>query len=293
MKVAIFNAAGAIGARMVETFHLSGSPQPVALAPAPAGLARAARFAVSLKLVDPASTESLRSALSGCSSMVFAPADEDEPARIVESAATLARACAKGAIRRLVMISEAGPADRKAAEPEDGAESLPGPMPGPRSAALAEAEAVLLEVRVEHLPLTIVLRTGTVFGARVPSFAELARGLESGEGPRPLADVPWNGLHLDNLVAATRAALSARIIEQRVFTLTDPAAITEEAFRAAVARELGVSAGVATNLPREPTEGTAHQIQGFNVEKQLGYRPAVDLAEGLRRSCAWWRHARD
>ena len=293
MKVAIFNAAGAVGARMVETFHLSGSPQPVALAATPAGLSRAGRFAVSLRLVDPGSAESLRSALAGCSAMVFSPAEDDDPSRLAEVATALAQVAADGAIRRLVMLSDAAPTESEGGASEDAKPASPGGFTGTRSAALAAAEGNLLGLGGDKLPLTIVLRTGPIYGARAPAFTDLARGLESGDVPTSHRNTPWNGVHIDNLVAAVRAALHAKAPDRRVFNLTDTGGLTKEAFQAAVAHELSAPTMEKNEHTTKTTEGRGPRSQAPLAEKQLGYRPVVDLAEAIRRSCAWWRHTRD
>lgn len=293
MKVAIFNAAGAVGARIVETFHLSGSPQPVALAATPAGLSRAGRFAVSLRLVDPGSAESLRSALAGCSALVFSPAEDDDPNRLAEVATALAQVSAEGAIRRLVMLSDAAPKESEGGAKDNAKPAPPGGFTGTRSAALAAAEGILLGIGGDQLPLTIVLRTGPIYGARAPAFTELARGLESGDVPTSHGNTPWNGLHIDNLVAAVRAALHAKAPDRRVFNLTDTGDLTKEAFQAAVAHELRAPTAEKSASSPKTTEGRGLRGQGLLAEKQLGYRPSVDLAEAIRRSCAWWRHTRD
>ena len=293
MKVAIFNAAGAVGARMVETFHLSGSPQPVALAATPAGLSRAGRFAVSLRLVDPGSAESLRSALAGCSAMVFSPAEDDDPSRLAEVATALAQVAADGAIRRLVMLSDAAPTESEGGASEDAKPASPGGFTGTRSAALAAAEGNMLGLGGDQLPLTIVLRTGPIYGARAPAFTDLARVLESGDVPTSHRNTPWNGVHIDNLVAAVRAALHAKAPDRRVFNLTDTGDLTKEAFQAAVAHELSAPTMEKNEHTTKTTEGRGPRSQAPLAEKQLGYRPVVDLAEAIRRSCAWWRHTRD
>ena len=94
---------------------------------------------------------------------------------------------------------------------------------------------------------------------------------------------------MDNLVAAVRAALTARLGDQHVFPAIDTGAISMRDWRKAVAKEL------AHGPMGQPTETAERQtIAGkpptaASSEILPGYRPVVDIAQAIHRSCAWWR----
>lgn len=295
MKVAIHNAAGAAGARLVETFHLTGTPTPVALASDHEGLVRAGRLPVTLRRFEPASISSLASAFSGCSAAVFIPADEETPDEIVTGTKIFAEAARQARLRRVVMVSDIAvhPPDPEKSPDED--PPLPQHEHGSRPAALAAAESALLEKCAGNPPSACVLRAGWLYGARVREFADLAAELTTGVTAASAGNSPRQGLHVDNLVAAVRAALSAKLGDRHVFVVTDTGDLTCEAFRRAVSRELGIRRDEATPLPVpvETRKNTRWNHVPSRAERILGYRPAVDVNEGIRRSCAWWKFTRE
>ena len=293
MKVAIHSAAGAAGARLVETFHLTGSPTPVALAADHEGLVRAGRLPVTLRRVEPDSIPSLAGAFSGCSAAAFIPAEDETPDKILTEAKIFAEAARHTRLRRVVMVSDIAVPGPDPGNSLDEDSPLPRHEPGSRSAALAAAESALLATCARNHPTACVIRAGWLYGARVREFAELAAELTAGVTAASNGKSPRHGLHVDNLVAAVRAAISAKLGDRHVFAVTDTGDLTAEAFCRAVARELGSRRDEAASSPAETRKSNRSNPVPSRAERILGYRPVVDFDEAIRRSCAWWRFTRE
>lgn len=289
MKVAIFTPAGAGGARLIESFHLSNAPAPVALAATAHDLARAGRFPISLRVVDPGSPDSLAAAFAGCSAAILAPAERDDAATLPATAAAFATAARHAHLRRIVFVSDIAAQGPEPRGDNQGDAPPPRLAPGTRAASYAAAESAFLSACGRHHTTACVLRAGRIYGARAEGFARLVTELTAGATDGDTDEAPFNGLHVDNLVAAVRAALTARLGDQHVFPAIDTGGISMRGWRKAVAKEL-------TRGPMgQPTETAARQtIAGkpptaASSEILPGYRPVVDIAQAIRRSCAWWR----
>ena len=107
-------AAGAAGARLVESFHLASSPTPVALAFDAEGLVRAGRMPVALREVEPGSAESLADALSGCSAAVLLSIEEERAETIVARATAFAEAARAHRVGLALEVLGRRPAGRTA-----------------------------------------------------------------------------------------------------------------------------------------------------------------------------------
>ena len=293
MKVAIHSAAGAAGARLVESFHLTSSPTPVALASDAEGLVRASRMPVALRTVDPGSTEAIADALSGCSAAVLLSIEEERAETIVTKATAFAEAARRARLRRVVMVSDMVVYGPNPGTSWDEASPLPRHDPGSRAAALSAAESVLLETCARNHPVPCVLRAGWLYGARVPDFAVFASEITVPKADPDGGDAARHGLHIDNLVAAVRAALTAKIGDQRIFSVTDTGTITRDNFRRAVAAALGITRADVTSVPPAKRKTTPWNTLTSRTERLLGYRPEVDQEEAIRRSCAWWKFTRE
>lgn len=289
MKVAILSAAGAAGARLVESFHLTSSPTPVALAFDDEGLVRAGRMPVALREVEPGSTESLTGALSGCSAAVILSIEEERAETIVARATAFAEAARHARLRRVVMVSDVAVYGPNPVKSWDEASPLPRHDPGSRAAALSAAESVLLETCARNHPVPCVLRAGWLYGARVPDFAALVSQIAAPKADPDGGDAARHGLHIDNLVAAVRAALAAKTGDQRIFSVTDTSTLTRDDFRRAVAAAVGIRRMDATSALPAKRKTTPWNTLTSREERLLGYRPEVDQEEAIRRSCAWWK----
>lgn len=289
MKVAIFTPAGAAGARLIETFHLSGSPVPVALAAAPGDLARAARLPIALRVVDPRSSDSLTAAFAGCSAAVLAPAEPLDPEILIGTATAFAEAARRAHLRRIILIGDISVHGAVPPEGTDEDTPLPRHPPGTRGAAYVAAEEAFLSTADRTHPKACVLRAGRLYGARAEGFARLVSELAAGVTEGDADEAAFNGLHVDNLVAAVRAALTARNGGRRPFLITDTGRLSTRGFRRAVARGLRAADGGAVDLGTDRRDESRWNLLPARATRLLGYRPAVPPAEGIARACAWWR----
>ncbi len=289
MKVAIFTPASAGGARLIESFHLSSTPAPVALAAAATELSRAGRFPIALRVVDPTSPDSFASAFAGCSAAVLAPTEHDESATLTATAAAFVKGARHAHLRRVVFISDVAVHGSKPLGGTHHNSPLPSHAAGTRAATFAAAEAAFLAGGGSSHPTACVLRAGRIYGARAEAFARLVTELTAGATDGDTDDAAFNGLHVDNLVAAVRAALSARLSDCHVFPVVDTGRISMRDWRKAVATELvrGSMLQPSTHASYHPTSGKARTMA--SAEMLPGYRPVVDVAQAIRLSCAWWR----
>ena len=180
------------------------------------------------------------------------------------------------------------------------------------------SERVVLAAHAEgEIPCTIV-RPGDVYGPRSrPWTIEPVRLLRSGQAALPSGG---RGLHspvyVDDLVAGVLQAATVPEAAGGTFTVTGAEAVTIGVFMGHYCRMLGIDpprtlpAGVARSaarvidavarLRRAPNEVTPAGIDylmrrgTYSIARAravLGYEPAVDLDEGMRRTEAWLRSA--
>lgn len=193
--------------------------------------------------------------------------------------------------------------------------------PNPYSRSKVAGERVLQRLVGElGAPVTIV-RPGWIYGPRdSASFARLARMIEcrrmfligSGENHLPLIHV--RDVARGVLLAGEAPAGTGR---GRAYVLVNDEPVTQRQFLAAIASELGVPAP-ARQIPYELalTMGTLSEYLGRLVRRrqppplmryglqllggenrlvigrarrELGFSPAVALAEGVRQSVRWYR----
>ena len=328
MKVAIIGSDGPVAARLIESFQLGDGPSVAAIAHGPAQLTRAARFAIDLRVANLLDIDSLAESLSGCSVAVHL--ERGDPALLKRAATVCCRAAAKAGVRRIVFMSGAEVHGPNPPTGTDEKSPLPTATSPEAHHHLAAAERqFLLECR--QLELTgYSLRPAVIYGPRTELIANLASELdENRAGLFNHGDGICNGLYIDNLIAAIRLCLKAKKGAGSTYLLTDAETITWREFYHAVAHELGVPVGSIHQLstPSEPMGDVAalpsrhariapspslapadRQTPRSSPElfalqqstwkfpivramKELGYQPAVSVAEGIRRSVAWWRFA--
>ncbi len=169
---------------------------------------------------------------------------------------------------------------------------------------------------------TVIIRPGVVvYGPEdTTAFADMAPMLSRGRwahvagGRRLLCTV-----YVDNLVDALQAAAGAPAAAGRTYVVTDDRRLTWREYIAAAvaafgARERSLSvprplarlAGIGLEvLWRAAGAGQPPPITDYRTalvaddfhfscrraKRELGYRPQVGLAEGMRRTVAWWREA--
>lgn len=304
MKIALTGAGHFVGARLIESFRLGGGPTLAAVVPHPADFTAAARFAVDLRVADFLDPDSLARSFTGCSAVVHvSPLVHSEARRVV---AALCRAAARSAVKRIVLVSSADVHGYAPRINTDEKSPLHTRHETEAINALVSAERQFATECRQLGLVSYVLRPGFLYGPRAPATAALASALvQERVTLRPSANGPANCVYLDNLIAAIRLTLKTKSASGSAFLITDNEAVTWREFFDAAAAELG--APLAPNHPAALAE-TPSVIPGFPPEfalrerstwrassafatAQLGYQPAVTFAEGMHRSCAWWRFA--
>lgn len=107
-------------------------------------------------------------------------------------------------------------------------------------------------------------------------------------GRVPYADEAVNWGYVEDIAAAVVAALDAPEPRTRIYTIGGTVATVREA--AALVRAVLPDA----ELTLEPggTTGLLARFDTAPAEAELGWQPRVDLAEGIRRTIAFWRARR-
>jgi len=179
-----------------------------------------------------------------------------------------------------------------------------------------EAEPFVREWNRRGLRTTI-LRPAAIYGPGDPErffmiFKRVARGVFPmfGDGK-----TLYHPLYIDNLVDAFVAAMRPEVGNGEAYLIADESYIEIEKLVKAVAAALGVTVNIP-HYPLAPLIAIGHvcetickpfgvtppifprrvdwyrQNRAFRIDKakrDLGYQPAVDLDEGLRRTAEWYR----
>jgi 2-alkyl-3-oxoalkanoate reductase len=317
-----------VGVRLVESFRLADEFSVVAIARHPAHLALPARFAVDLRVADALDVNSLARSLAGCAAAVHV--EQELVPNEARAPAVLCRAAAQAGVRRLVYLSSAGVHGQNPPPDTDERSPLHQRHAFAANNLLVGTERQFLaESRQHNLP-AYALRPAVLYGPRSPLVAGLVSELlesracllQNGEGI-------CNSLYIDNLVDAIRLCLKSRHGAGQPYLLRDAETVTWRDFYQALGRGLDLpakgfhmigksastgadAAGTGCDSPRRPApdpwdlprapeaeitlemaewQRCTWQLPYTRATRELGYKPAVSFAEGIRRTCDWWRFA--
>ncbi len=193
------------------------------------------------------------------------------------------------------------------------------PFHEPYAITKAEGDIAVQRMIVDdHLPAVIV-RPGTFFGpgdhlhfGRMADRLRAGRGIIVGSGDNALPFV-----YVTDVVQGLLLALGHEHAVGQAYNITNDRPLTQRQFLEAIARETGASpprihvpyralyaAGylaerlsTVTHSPRQPIVtrlgvklfGTDNRHAIDKARRELGYRPQVELHEGVRLAAAWYR----
>jgi nucleoside-diphosphate-sugar epimerase len=236
----------------------------------------------------------------------------------VRALETLVRSAMAAGVRRVVHVSSITVHGNDVSGEADESAQLRG-EPNPYSRSKLAGERLLARmIEYEGAPVTIV-RPGWVYGPRdIASFARIAALIETGR----MRTVGHGENRLPLIYARDAAhgivlAGEAEHAQGRCYLLVNDQRVTQSDYLGAIAAELGVpppskripyrlAVGVGAALEnlgriahrRRPPPVMRYGMQLLGGEnrfiidrarKELGFEPAVDLAEGVRRSVDWYR----
>ena len=321
-NILVTGASGFIGGHLCEQLQQAGAAVRglVRSAPRAAWLADQGITLIEGSLDDPAA---LARALSGCAAVIHcaawtgAPDDPTlgEAVNVAGTEAVLQAAAAAGAAR-VIYVSSVAVYGLNASPLID--ESAPTPLVGQAYPdSKIRAEGVVQRWRDRGLDVVIV-RPASTYGPRgtawtITPVEQIKRGrlrlLAGGGGLVNLG-------YVDNVVAGMRLALTAPAAANQTYNLCDGQTLSFHDFYGCYARMLGVSQlpsvpAWAGKLVISPPGRWAQRLLGrqtagpwslhyllntsrFTIDKaqrQLGYAPTIDVAEGMRRTEVWLRQA--
>jgi nucleoside-diphosphate-sugar epimerase len=232
----------------------------------------------------------------------------------VEGTRNVLTAAARAGVQKVVYCSTCGVHGNIDAPPGD--ENAPIKPADYYQQTKYEAEPFVREWNRRGLRTTI-LRPAAIYGPGDPErffmiFKRVARGVFPmfGDGK-----TLYHPLYIDNLVDAFVAAMPPDVGNGEAYLIADESYIEIEKLVKAIAAALGVTVNIP-HYPLAPLIAVGHvcetickpfgitppifprrvdwyrQNRAFDISKakrDLGYRPAVGLSEGLARTASWYR----
>jgi 2-alkyl-3-oxoalkanoate reductase len=325
VTVLVTGAAGFLGRRLTDLLVSSGE-RPRALMRSLDGLAD---DDVDIYAGDIADRALLEAAMDGVDRVLHCAArtgpwgpDSEYERTNVRGLETLVRTAMAAGVRRFVHVSSitVHGNDVRGEADEDAPLRV---EPNPYSRSKVAGERLLGRmIRDEGAPVTIV-RPGWIYGpGDTASFARIAQRVErgqmitlgSGTNHLPL-------IYVDDVAEGIVLAGEAARAEGRSYLLVNDERVTQRDFVGAISAELGVAAprrhipyplalrlGAVSEArgrlcrSKEPPPVMRYGLQllggenRFVIERarrELGFSPEVDVAEGVRRSVAWYRGSGD
>ena len=328
MTVLVTGAAGFLGSHLTELL-LEGGERPRVLVHPDEGAGPLASSDVDVRLGDIADRTALEAALTGVDRVLhcaartgpWGPQAEYERTNVL-GLETLVRAAVAAGVQRIVHVSSItvhgndvrGAADETAPLYDEA---------NPYSRSKVAGEQLLERlIREEGAPVTIV-RPGWIYGpGDRASFARLAHMIADGRMVvvgRGDNHVPL--IYVRDVARGIVLASNTDEAEGRSYLLVNDEPVTQRDFLAAIAAELDVPAptrhvpyklalaigAVGETVARAARRSQPPPVMRYGMELlggenrfiidrarvELGFEPLVDLAEGVRRSSAWYLNADD
>jgi nucleoside-diphosphate-sugar epimerase len=326
MTVLVTGAAGFLGNHVTDLLVRRGERPRVLVHPGDRARP-SADGNVDVRFADIGDRAALRAVLTGVDRVVhcaartgtWGPQAEFDRTN-VQGLVTLVEAALAAGVRRIVHVSSITVHGFDLGRTADENAPLTG-SPDPYSRSKVAGERLLQRMILEDgAPVTIV-RPGWIYGpGDAASFARFAGMIEKGR--MVMVGSGWNHVPLIYVRDAAEGILLAGEVshaEGRSYLLVNDEPVTQRDFLATIAAELGVAApmrqipyktAVALGAVSEALGHLARRRQppplmrygirllgGENrydigrARQELGFRPLVDLADGVKRSVMWYRAA--
>ncbi len=232
----------------------------------------------------------------------------------VEGARNVLEAAREQGVRKLVYCSTCGVHGNVGHPP--GGEDAPIQPADYYQRTKYEAEPIVRSYHEQGLP-SVILRPAAIYGPGDPErFLMIYRRVARGTFPM-FGDgrTFYHPLYIDNLVDAFVLAMRDGVGDGEAYLIADEEYVEIEDLVRRVARALGVEVKIP-HYPVWPVVAAGHVVEkvcrpfgltppifprrvdwyrqnrAFRIDKakrDLGYQPAVDLDEGLRRTAEWYR----
>lgn len=315
MRVLVTGGAGFIGRAVADRLRADGHDA--------VGVDLVADPAAGVVAGDTTDPSAWRTELAGCDAVVHTAAvvsnavDLDEQWRVnVLGTRRVIEAARDGGVRRFVHLSSIR-AFSDTAFPDGVTEDHPvRPDGNPYVDTKIASEHVALQAHAAGEIETTIIRPGDVYGpGSVPWILKPLDAIRSGQFLLPAGG---GGIHspvyVDDLVGGVVLALRSPDAAGQIFTITGPRGVRSDEYFGHLYRMLGRRGPVG--IPTAPAVALAaaadrvNRLRGarsevnaismrylaregtYSIEKArrvLGYEPAVDLDEGMRRTEAWLR----
>jgi 2-alkyl-3-oxoalkanoate reductase len=195
------------------------------------------------------------------------------------------------------------------------------PFPEPYAMTKAEGDRLVQRMIIEDRLPAVIIRPGTFFGpgdrlhfGRTADRLRAGKGIIVGPGDNMLPLV-----YVSDVVQGLLLALDHERAVGQAFNITNDRPLTQQQFLEAIAHAVGArpprvhipyhllyaaghaaerAASLTGSIGRPPITRLGVAFLGtdsrYSIEKarrELGYRPHVQLLEGIRRTAEWYRHA--
>jgi UDP-glucuronate 4-epimerase len=212
----------------------------------------------------------------------------------VRGTAAVLEACRRHGVRRVIFGSSSSVYGDNPKIPFAEDDPVERPI-SPYAATKRAGELLAFTYHHLHRLDVFCLRFFTVYGpAQRPEMAihRFVREVEAGRPVTMFGDgsTRRDYTYVDDIVQGIVAALE-RVQGYRIFNLGESRTIELRALVEEIGRALGRTP-VIERLPEQPGDVPVTYADIGRARAELGYRPGVDLAEGLRRFVDWYRRLR-